>query len=71
MKKRIKLYLDNCCFNRPFDNQKSLSIRMETESKLWIQKRIKEGKFILCWSYILDFENEQNPFLERREQIQQ
>ena len=29
----MKLYLDNCCFNRPFDDQSQLRIRLETEAK--------------------------------------
>lgn len=63
------IYLDNCSFNRPFDNQKQISIRIETEAKLYIQEQIIKGKLQLAWSYILDFENEANPFLERKETI--
>ena len=65
----MKIYLDNCCFNRPFDDQKQLRIKLETEAKLDIQEKILQGKFELAWSYILDFENSRNPFQERREQI--
>lgn len=61
----MKIYLDNCIFNRPFDNQKDIRIKIETEAKLYIQEQIKNEKIILIWSYILDFENEQNPFDER------
>ncbi len=28
-----KLYLDNCCFNRPFDDPSQLLVRLETEAK--------------------------------------
>ena len=63
------IYLDNCCFNRPFDDQKQIRIRIETEAKLFIQEEIFAGKFRLAWSYILDYENEANPFLERKETI--
>ena len=66
----MKIYLDNCCFNRPFDDQSLLSIRLETEAKLDIQEKIKSGQFSLAWSYILDFENYANPLLERRIEIQ-
>jgi len=66
----MRMYLDNCCFNRPFDDQSSLSIRLETEAKLAIQEKIKSGHLSLGWSYILDFENNANPFLERRIEIQ-
>ena len=65
----MKIYLDNCCFNRPFDDQKQLRIKLETEAKLKIQEDIRFGLHQLVWSYILDYENSRNPFLERREQI--
>lgn len=60
----MRVYLDNCCFNRPFDDQTSLTIRLETESKLQIQKDVQDGKLELAWSYVLDFENAANPFKE-------
>lgn len=65
----MKIYLDNCCFNRPFDDQSQLRILLESEAKLRIQENIRSGTFELVWSYILDYENSQNPFRERREQI--
>ena len=64
--KKIRIYLDNCSFNRPFDDQTQLRIKLESEAKLKIQSSIIEGQFDLIWSYILDFENEQNPFEERK-----
>ncbi len=65
----MKIYLDNCCFNRPFDDQSQLRILLESEAKLRIQENIRSGAFELVWSYVLDYENSQNPFRERREQI--
>ena len=65
----MKVYLDNCMFNRPFDSQTSLRVRIETESKLYVQEKIKSGGLMLIWSYILDFENSQNPFVERKQAI--
>ena len=65
----MKIYLDNCCFNRPFDDQSQIRIRLETEAKLKIQEEIRSGKFQLVWSYILDYENSQNPYEERRIRI--
>ncbi len=46
-----------------------MGIRIETESKLYIQQKIKEEQLDLVWSYILDYENEQNPYKERKEAI--
>ena len=69
-KKRIKIYLDNCCYNRPFDEQNQDLIRLETEAKLMIQNRIKQGLYSLVWSFILDSENEENPVAAHSEAIQ-
>ena len=63
------IYLDNCCFNRPFDDQSSLIVQMETEAKLCIQEQIRQGKHDLCWSFVLDYENAANPFDEVRNRI--
>jgi predicted nucleic acid-binding protein len=65
----MKIYLDNCMFNRPFDEQSHIRIRLETEAKLAIQEEIRRGTYQLIWSYILDYENSKNPFQERKEQI--
>ena len=67
---KLKLYLDNCCFNRPFDDQSQLLVRLETEAKLFIQEGIKNGTFELAWSYILDFESAANPYLRRKKSVQ-
>jgi hypothetical protein len=66
----MRIYLDNCCFNRPFDNQSSIRVKLETDAKLFVQLKIKEGKIDLIWSYMLDFENEANPFPERKSTIE-
>jgi hypothetical protein len=62
----MRVYLDNCCFNRPFDNQSNIRVKLETDSKLYVQLLILRGKIELAWSYILDFENNANPFFERK-----
>lgn len=52
----MNIYLDNCSFNRPFDSQMQLKIFLETQAKLEIQKMIKQNKYDLVWSYILESE---------------
>lgn len=69
--KKLKLYLDNCCFNRPFDNQSQLIVRLETEAKLFIQEGIKIGEFDLVWSCVLDDENDANPSPVLKQRIMQ
>jgi len=66
----MRVYLDNCCFNRPFDNQKQIQIKLETEAKLYIQEKIKKQEIELIWSYILDYENRKNPYIDRKNLIQ-
>ncbi len=65
----MKVYLDNCSYNRPFDDQTSLKINLETQAKLQIQADIKNGKHDLVWSYIMDYEAGNNPFADRKEAI--
>ena len=65
----MKIYMDNCCFNRPFDDQSSLVVQLETEAKLDIQNRVKQSDLDLCWSFVLDYENMANPFKDIRNRI--
>ncbi len=67
----LKVYLDNCVFNRPFDDQNQIRIRLETEAKFYIQTQIKQRRVILVWSYVLELENAFNPFAERQRAIAQ
>jgi predicted nucleic acid-binding protein len=63
--------MDLCCFNRPFDDQSFLVNQIETEAKLDIQERIRQGELYLCWSFVLDYENAANPFEEVSKRIAQ
>ncbi len=65
----MRVYLDNCMFNRPFDDQGYIRIRLETEAKLFIQDNIKNNELELIWSYILEIENFHNPHDERKNTI--
>lgn len=65
----MKVYLDNCCFNRPYDNQDFLSIKLETEAKLRVQELIKEKQILLIWSFMLDYENSANQGASKRNSI--
>lgn len=67
----MRIYLDNCCYNRPYDSQESFIISMETRAKLHIQSEINMGKYELVCSYMLDYENSKNPDLMKRNAIAQ
>ena len=65
----MKIYLDNCCFNRPFDDQTQLKIYLESQAKLFIQHKIICKEYKLVWSFILEYENNQNPYEIRKNTI--
>lgn len=65
----MRVYLDTCSFNRPFDDQSQLRVRLEAEAKLRIQEEIRAGEIDLAWSYILEYENDKNPYPERKSRI--
>ena len=67
MKSRI--YLDVCCFNRPYDDQTQQRIHFEAVAKLMVQSFIVKGNIDFVWSYVLEFENAKNPFPEKRNTI--
>jgi len=60
------IYLDNCTYNRPFDDQTHLRISLETQAKLYIQSLIKNGKIDLIYSYVCFYENNINPFENKK-----
>lgn len=62
----MRIYLDICCFNRPFDDQSDLIVRLQTEAKLHVQEMVREGTLFLVWSAIMDIENSANPDLNRK-----
>ncbi len=62
----MRIYLDMCCYNRPYDDQSQLKVAMETQSKLYIQMLIKDKNLELVASYMLRYECSHNPFEMRR-----
>jgi len=64
-----KIYLDICTYNRPFDIQSQIKIRLETEAKLFIQAGIRSGAYDMVWSYMHDIENSTSPYEEKRNSI--
>lgn len=65
----MKIYLDMCCLNRPYDNQAAARVKLETEAKLYTQSAVLDGKLALAWSFMLDYENSANPNPDHREAI--
>ena len=57
----MRIYLDNCCYNRPFDDQGQVRIFLETQAKLHIQGQIKNKEIELAISFVSRYENSENP----------
>ena len=65
----MRVYLDNCCYNRPFDDQSQIKVLLETIAKLDIQQRMRNGVLEYAWSSVLSFEIKKSKFLDRTRQI--
>ena len=66
----MRVYLDNCCFGRPFDNQNFPRIAEETKAVFAIREQIKAGQIKMATSYILHHENLQCPITLRRRAVE-
>jgi len=66
---KVRIYLDNCAYNRPFDDQTQIKISLETEAKRHIQRLITEKAIDLVYSYVNRFENDKNPHPANRKSI--
>ena len=60
------VYLDLCCFKRPFDDAAMERVRREAEAVAAILDAAQAGTFQLVRSPAHDFENERNPREDRR-----
>lgn len=66
----MRIYLDNCSYNRPYDDQSQMRIHLETQAKLYIQNMIRKKQVQLVTSYVLDFENSRNRSMQKKMAIE-
>ena len=52
-KEKIKVYLDTSVYNRPFDDQSQIRIRLETEAFLSILEKAISGSIVIIGSSVL------------------
>jgi hypothetical protein len=52
----MRIYMDVCCYNRPFDDSKQDRILIETDAILAILDKCSEGKWTLIGSKAIDIE---------------
>lgn len=65
----MRIYLDNCCYNRPFDPQTDLRISLETMAKLKVQSLMRSGEIEYVWSDALDYELSRSPNFQEPDMI--
>ena len=63
----LRIYCDMNIYNRCFDDQSQLRIRLETAAIEGIFELAEGGASELVWSFMLDYENSLNPQEESKE----
>jgi predicted nucleic acid-binding protein len=66
----MKIYLDVCCLNRPFDDQTQDRIRLETEAVILVLEHVEEGDWELVGSDVMRFEIGQIKDSTRRRRVE-
>lgn len=66
----MRIYLDACCLNRPFDDQTQDRIHLESEAVVLILQHVRSGNWEWISSEALNFEVGQTPDIERRQRVQ-
>jgi predicted nucleic acid-binding protein len=66
---KLKIYLDHCCYNRPYDSQRDIAVYKETQAKLSIQTLVKLKAVELVYSSVSLNEIDDSPFPESRDAI--
>lgn len=65
----MKLYLDLCVYNRPFDDQRNPRIAIETTEFIFLLGEAIDQKITIVSSFALEDENSRNPFIDRKDKI--
>jgi predicted nucleic acid-binding protein len=66
----LRIYLDVCCLNRPFDDQTQARVRLEAEAVLMILTQCETGDWEWIGSEVIVLEIHQTPDPERRRRVQ-
>lgn len=65
----MKIYLDVCCLNRPFDDQRQDRIHLESEAVITILKQVETGDWRWINSSVVLFEINQTPHPDRKNRL--
>lgn len=65
----MRLYLDVCCLNRPFDDQTQDRVHLESEAVLAILRHLEESEWTWVSSSVVLYEVNQIPNNDRKQRI--
>ena len=65
----MKLYFDNCCYNRPYDDQTQEKIHLEGEAILAIISKCDRNNDEIIGSPVVDLEIDQITDIEKKEKV--
>ena len=65
----MKIYLDTCCLNRPFDDQSQERIRLETEAMMIILARLSRKEWTWLGSQTLRIEIDRAPDVDQQSRL--
>ena len=65
----IRIYLDNCCLNRLFDDQSQARIRLESEAVALVLLHVQQKAWVWVGGDVLDWEVVRTPDPERRAKL--
>lgn len=65
----MKIYLDVCCLNRPFDDHTMDRVRLESEAILTIMNQAEIKNWVLLSSEVIDWEISKIPGDDRKHKV--
>jgi predicted nucleic acid-binding protein len=66
----MKVYLDLCVYNRPFDDQGQPRILVETVEFMFLLEKAINKEMTIINSFVLEYENSKSPLIDRRDKIE-
>ena len=66
----MRIYLDVCCLNRPFNDQTQDRIHLESEAVLIILRHVRTGDWEWITSEVVTYEINKTPDRGRRQRVE-
>jgi predicted nucleic acid-binding protein len=65
----MKVYLDLCVYNRPFDDQEQPRVAIETMEFMFLLEKAISKEITIINSFVLEYENSKSPLIDRKDKI--